>query len=437
MAVGPYAWSTTAASNGSADTNVNFAENQTPASLNNSARALMAGLAGWLDSIGGAGTNGGSSNAYTYTNPAVAAWASLADGNLVCIKANHTNSGAATLAVDGLEAKPIRKSASTALNAGDLVSGARYLLAYDLSGDYFQILSSGGFVQPRDATIDALAALSYTSGTLLIRETAADTFELASDALYAHLAEAETFSGAKTFSTAVTISTNSGALPSPTSGTLLHTGGADSATPRWFIDGFAATPTWEARRANGTNASKSALSSGDNLLNIQVTGYGATGYSAAARGAIRMTASQNWTDSAHGTRGSLHSASNDTTTLSERYRWGDTTSTLELGYRDGGPGSEKTADYTFALTDRGTPTDHNHGSAHAFTVPPNSSVPFPANAVLYGTNWGAGALTLTRGDGVTFRDETGADANLTIAQYESYMARRHPSSADVWTVRVV
>ena len=40
--------STTAATNSSSDSDINWSEGQSPGSVNNSARALMAGVAGWL-----------------------------------------------------------------------------------------------------------------------------------------------------------------------------------------------------------------------------------------------------------------------------------------------------------------------------------------------------------------------------------------------------
>ena len=52
--------------------------------------------------------------------------------------------------------------------------------------------------QPLDATLTALAALSYTSGTLNVQMTGADTFALASDALNAKLAAANTFTSTLT-----------------------------------------------------------------------------------------------------------------------------------------------------------------------------------------------------------------------------------------------
>ena len=178
MSVGVYSWSTTASSNGGADDNINFAEGMQPAALNNSARAMMAAIKAWGDALGGGITYGGSGNAYTATNNAVGAWSAYTSGQVIALKANHTNSGAATLNVDGLGTRSIVTADGGALASGDLVSGGIYLLAYD--GTNFQVLNTiaGGSYQPLDATLTALAALSYTSGELFLTLTAADTFAL-------------------------------------------------------------------------------------------------------------------------------------------------------------------------------------------------------------------------------------------------------------------
>ena len=177
MAVGVKAWSTTASSNANADSNINWAENQLAPTLNNSARATLAAIAALYDQIGGGTTVGGSSNAYTITNAATGAWSSYATGDLIMLIANHTNSGASTLNVDGLGAKAITKNGTTALASGDLVSGGAYLMTYD--GTRFVLVGevSGGVYQPLDATLVALAALSISAGKL-IKGTGTDAFAL-------------------------------------------------------------------------------------------------------------------------------------------------------------------------------------------------------------------------------------------------------------------
>lgn len=177
MAVGVKSWSTTAGSNATADANINYSEGQLAPTLNNSARAMMAALAAFYDQIGGGATQGGSSNAYTITNNSVGAWSGYAAGDLAMIIANHTNSGAATLNVDGLGAKAITKNGTTALAASDIVSGGAYLVTYD--GTRFVMVGevSSGVYQPLDATLTALAGtltaagkVAYATGTDTVSE---------------------------------------------------------------------------------------------------------------------------------------------------------------------------------------------------------------------------------------------------------------------------
>jgi len=174
-----YGWSTTAASNATADATINFAENQAPSTVNDSARALMARLAAWVDTLGGAATYGGSSNAYTATSPSGHAVASYAAGVLYMLAANHTNSGAATFNVDGLGAKSIKTADGGDVLSGDIVSGGRYLLVYD--GTNFQIVNTigGGAYQALDATLTAWAAL-VGSADQIGYWTGTDTFALTS-----------------------------------------------------------------------------------------------------------------------------------------------------------------------------------------------------------------------------------------------------------------
>ena len=184
MAVGVQkAWSTTAATNASADSNINFAEGQTPASLNNSARAEMAAVKAFANQITGAKTSGGSANAQTYTSDAPGAISTAyAAGMAFVFVAGYTNTGATTFNVDGVGAVAIRKGgAHSALVANDIVAGGVYFVVYD--GTYFTLVNpetgqTAAGNQPLDATLTALAALSYTSGNALVQFTAADTVSL-------------------------------------------------------------------------------------------------------------------------------------------------------------------------------------------------------------------------------------------------------------------
>lgn len=84
---------------------------------------------------------GGSGNALTATfTPAMAAYA---DGTLLFIQTPYANTGAATLAVDGMAAKSIRKNGVYELVADDLVaSGVIALLYY--GGVFHLVAGSGG-----------------------------------------------------------------------------------------------------------------------------------------------------------------------------------------------------------------------------------------------------------------------------------------------------
>lgn len=82
----------------------------------------------------------GSSNAYTGTlSPAVS---TLTAGFAVAMRANHDNTGAATLDLNGTGAVGVKKTdGSTDVASGDLQSGQVYLLVHD--GTYWQVVGGG------------------------------------------------------------------------------------------------------------------------------------------------------------------------------------------------------------------------------------------------------------------------------------------------------
>lgn len=129
-----------------------------------------------IDALLGAITTAGSANAYTLTTGL--SLAAYVAGQSFDIKASFSNSGAVTIAVDGLATKAITKNGSTALVTGDIVSGNIYRISYD--GTQFQLVgnTATGVFQPLDATLTALAALSWSSGSPVVVFTAADTVSL-------------------------------------------------------------------------------------------------------------------------------------------------------------------------------------------------------------------------------------------------------------------
>src|SRR5438067_12484396 len=107
-----YNWSQTVASNATADATINWAEGQAPASVNDSARAMMAALAKYSADIARAITTGGTSAAYTVTSNSTFDTLAHLSGQMIAFVPHTTNTGSAgsqtTLNVDGLGAKPIR-----------------------------------------------------------------------------------------------------------------------------------------------------------------------------------------------------------------------------------------------------------------------------------------------------------------------------------------
>ena len=141
MATGVTTWSQTAASNGTADSSVNFAEGMAPSAVNDSARALMASVAEWRDDTNGTLASAGGTTAYTLTTNQT--FAALAAGLHVVFQVNATNTGTTTLNVDSLGAKPLRVTAGAELVAGDIGINKTYRATYYTSNSGEWIIHSG------------------------------------------------------------------------------------------------------------------------------------------------------------------------------------------------------------------------------------------------------------------------------------------------------
>jgi hypothetical protein len=126
-------WSKTAASNSNSDSTINWAEGQLPSTVNGSARAEMAALASFRDDINGSLTTAGSSNAYTITTNI--AFTAYATGLMVAFKANHVNTGAATLNVNSIGAKALRTQDDAALQPGQIANNGQYFAKYDAAAN--------------------------------------------------------------------------------------------------------------------------------------------------------------------------------------------------------------------------------------------------------------------------------------------------------------
>lgn len=174
-----FKWSKTAASNSSADTNINWAEGMAPSAVNDSARAMMASAAGYRDDIAGAIVTGGTSTAYTVTSNQIFDSLANMSGHLIAFSPHATNGATVTLNVDGLGAKPLRSAPSVDLPAGVLIQGSPYLALYNNSdavwylhcsyGDPYGIPVGGGLTYYGSTAPNASFAFPY--GQALSRST--------------------------------------------------------------------------------------------------------------------------------------------------------------------------------------------------------------------------------------------------------------------------
>src|SRR3989475_6492111 len=105
-----WSWSKTAATNASADGSINWAEGQSPSSVNDSARAMMARTAEWRDDISGTIATGGTSTAYTVTSSQGFDTLAHLNGTVIAFVPHASCGATVTLNVDGLGAKPLRTS---------------------------------------------------------------------------------------------------------------------------------------------------------------------------------------------------------------------------------------------------------------------------------------------------------------------------------------
>lgn len=163
-----YDWSLTAASNSNSDSDINWAEGQAPSTVNNSARVMMERVKELLVDIGGSLTAAGTANGLTVT--ASSAFTAYANGQIISFRAASDNTGAATLNVNGVGAKSIRKmdsSGDVALAAGEIQGTGIYVARYSAA------LNGGAgawlLLNPTlSAPMYSLSSLAVTDGNFIV-----------------------------------------------------------------------------------------------------------------------------------------------------------------------------------------------------------------------------------------------------------------------------
>lgn len=112
------------------------------------------------------------------------------------------------------------------------------------------------------------------------------------------------------------LSINQATASNPTvpTGTLLHITGPDATSAYQVVDSFGiGAPIFLGRRAAGTSAAPSAVTSGLSLAILWGSGYNGSAYTSAP-GGIAVTSTQTWTPSANGTRIDFYTIPNGSTT---------------------------------------------------------------------------------------------------------------------------
>ncbi len=135
-------WSGVASQNASADPSINWREGQSPSSVNDSARAMMAALAAYRDDISGLLATGGTSTAYTVTtNQGLCLSPSTTpqNGQQLSLTMSATNGASPTLQADTCSAYPIQSASGVAVGAGSLVSGSPYTFSFSTTNNAWML----------------------------------------------------------------------------------------------------------------------------------------------------------------------------------------------------------------------------------------------------------------------------------------------------------
>lgn len=179
-------WSRVAATNATADGSINWSEGQSPSSVNDSARAMMAAASKYRDDIAGAIATGGTSTAYTVTSYQVFDTLANMNGAMIAFTPHATNGATVTLNVDGLGAKPLRSAPSLELPSNSLIVGTPYVATYYNSTAEW--ILQGGVSNPYNIPLGAgldfwgttapNSAFAFPYGQAISRTTYATLFSL-------------------------------------------------------------------------------------------------------------------------------------------------------------------------------------------------------------------------------------------------------------------
>jgi microcystin-dependent protein len=164
-----YKWSQTASADATADSTINWAEGQSPSSVNDSARAMMAAIAKYRDDVAGAIVTSGTSTAYAVNTFQVFQSLAQLNGQVVAFTPHATNGATVTLSVDGLGSKPLRSAPSVELPAGTIIQGTPYAALYNNADAAFYLVGffNNPYNVPIGSCIDFFGATAPNSSFVL------------------------------------------------------------------------------------------------------------------------------------------------------------------------------------------------------------------------------------------------------------------------------
>lgn len=118
---------------------------------------------------------------------------------------------------------------------------------------------------------------------------------------------------------AVVFNQNTSALPpTPPTGTNIQVVGVDGAGSRFLLDGFGVGNSFSFRLANGTNASKTAVTGPQNIGGISALGYDGSNYTTSGKASVLLASTENWSSTAQGARVVFATTANGGTATSNK-----------------------------------------------------------------------------------------------------------------------
>lgn len=179
------AWSKTTSANSTADNSINWSEGQSPSTVNDSARAMMAATASYRDDVSGSLITTGTAIAYILaTNQGFSSTPNT--GQLVAFVPNLTNGIAPTLTCDSGGTFPIQSSVGVAVAAASLVAGTPYTATFSGSAWLLRDFYGNPFALPLGGMMPYLGATAPNSnfalpfGQAISRTTYATLFAMIS-----------------------------------------------------------------------------------------------------------------------------------------------------------------------------------------------------------------------------------------------------------------